>query len=106
MTDTWIITFTNIDPSRNATLAYRDRAEALGVAAEFVKGAAQRELEDIDWEDEEAPTMLRDVLAKVDVDPAAAIMGWLEYQQEYDPSETIALGPSGAVSASPGDFAC
>jgi len=102
----WIIEFTSIDPSQDATVAYDSREEAVKVAVDFIKDEAKGELEGIGWEpDDEAPKMLRDILGLLEQGKKEeAIQVWLEYQGEYDPREKIALGPSGLVSGKPRDF--
>src|SRR3990170_4834253 len=101
--DTWIIEWTGVDPSRDATVAYPSRAEAVDIAAEFIREAAEYWLEALEWDSEnKAPGMLKEILRDLDerkVDDA--IMGWLEYQEEFDPDDRMAIGPSGSVSDSP-----
>jgi hypothetical protein len=105
--DLWIIEFTSIDPSRDTTLAYRSRAEAVEAAVDFIRGGANHWLEALEWEpDNPAPEMLKSVLRALDDGRRDdAIIGWLEYQEEYNPDDRIAIGPSGSVSQSPLDYA-
>lgn len=104
--DLWIIQFGNIDPSQGATVAYESREEAVEIAADFVRDQATSELEEIGWEPgDEAPEKLSGILDLLKQGKKEhAIVEWLDYQGEYDPSEKIAIGPSGSVSDSPGDF--
>lgn len=102
----WIIQFGSIDPSQDATVAYESREEAVEIAADFVRDQAKSELEGIGWEPgDEAPEKLKEILELLKQGKKeGAIVEWLDYQGEYDPSEKIAIGPSGSVSDSPGDF--
>lgn len=104
--DLWIIEYTGNDPSREATVAYRSRAEALRAATDFIREAVKYDLEGFNWgPEDEQPGMLKEILQDLDkgkVDDA--IVGWLEYQGEYEPDERIAIGPSGLVSDSPHDY--
>lgn len=104
--DLWIIEYKNIDPSRDAIVAYESRKEAIEAAADFVRAAAEGELEGIGWEPEdEAPKMLKEILRSFEEGSLEdAIVEWLEYQSEYDPNERIAIGPSGSVSDRAHDF--
>lgn len=104
--DLWVIEFTSIDPSRDATVAYEGRDEAVGVAADFVRDNAKGELEQFEWEPgDEAPETLKAILGLLDRGKKEeAVVGWLEYQGEHEPNERIAIGPSGSVSDSPWDF--
>lgn len=102
----WIIQFGSIDPSLDSTVAYESREEAVNVAADFVRDQAKEELEGIGWEPgDEAPEKLKGILELLRQGKKEdAIIEWLDYQNEYDPREKIAIGPSGSVSDSPGDF--
>lgn len=102
----WVIEFHNIDPSREATVAYKSRKEAIDVAAEFVGDQAKYDLESYGWEEgDEAPEMLKSILKNLkEGKKEDAIVEWLGYQREYDPREGISIGPSGLVSDSPFDF--
>lgn len=104
--DAWLVRFESVDPSRDATLSYKNRALAVSAAARFARSEAERELEDIQWDPgEEAPEMLRGVVALANAgSDREAVLGWLEYQSEYDPPERIEIGPSGFLSGSPHDF--
>lgn len=104
--DLWIIQFGSIDPSQDTTLAYESREEAVNIAADFVRGRAQEELEGIGWgPEDEAPEKLKGILELLKQGKKEdAIIEWLDYQGEYDPNEKIAIGPSGSVSDRPGDF--
>jgi hypothetical protein len=103
----WVIEYTGMDPSRDATVAYRSREEAVGAAADFIREAANYWLEALEWDPaDKAPEMLKEILRDLDEGKVDnAIMGWLDYQGEYDPDDRIAIGPSGSVSQSPHDFA-
>lgn len=102
----WIIEITSVDPSRDATTAYRSRKAAIEEAIHFITGAAKDELEGIEWEkDDEAPTALKAILDDIAAGRFdAAITGWLDYQGDFDPGDKIALGPSGSVSDKSHDF--
>ncbi len=102
----WVIEFKSVDPSRDIKVAYDNRAKAVEAALDFIKDAAKSELKDIEWQEgDDAPEMLNEVLDAIkDQDADEAIIGWLRYQQEYNPEEGIAIGPSGSVSDSPWDF--
>lgn len=104
--DLWIIEFTSIDPSQDATVAYKSREEAIDIAAEFAKDQAKNDLEQFEWKPgEEAPERLKSILGLLEQGKKEeAILEWLDYQGEYDPDEKIAIGPSGSVSDSPWDF--
>lgn len=104
--DLWVIEFTSIDSSQDSIVAYESRKEAVGVAVDFIQDEARRWLEELEWEPgDQAPEMLEGILKSVaDKKFDEAIVGWLEYQGEYEPDERIAIGPSGSVSDSPGDF--
>lgn len=102
----WIIQFGNIDRSRDATVAYESREEAVEIAADFARDQAKIELEQIEWDPgDEAPKKLKEILELLKQGKKEdAIVEWLDYQGDYDPREKIAIGPSGYVSDSPGDF--
>lgn len=104
--DLWIIEYTSIDPSRDETLAYPNREEAMVEAEDFIRKKAKDELDMFEWKpDDEQPEILNGILEDLDkgkIDDA--IVGWLEYQGEYDPDERIAIGPSGSVSDKAHDF--
>lgn len=102
----WIIEYTDIDSSRDATVAYDSRAKAIEAAFDFVRIQAQDEHSAFVWEQhDEAPKKLLKILEDVKAEKKdAAIVGWLEYQSEFDPQEKIALGPSGSVSDRAHDF--
>lgn len=104
--DLWIIEFTSIDPSRDSTVAYDSRQEAMDVAASFVKDHAKEELERFEWgPEDEAPGKLKAILGFLKQGKKEdALLEWLDYQGEYNPDESIAIGPSGSVSDSPWDF--
>lgn len=104
--DLWIIEFRSIDPSRDATVAYESRAEAIKVAINFIQNNAKDELERFEFEPgDEAEELLRNILRDLEAGKVEdAIMGWLDYQGEFEPDEKFAIGPSGSVSNSPMDF--
>jgi len=101
----WVIEFTSPDPACTFTNAYPSRQKALEAAGDFIKYQAKEELDGIGWESDEAPTLLKaalEAVAKGRLDDA--VTSWLEYQDEYDPSEKIAIGPSGQTSGRSMDF--
>jgi hypothetical protein len=104
--DLWVIEFDDIDPRGEGTLAYESRAEAEKAAADFIRDTAKSELKNIGWEeDHPAPKMLTEILRYLDEGKIRdAIVGWLDYQQEYTPEEKISIGPSGLVSALPWEY--
>ena len=91
----WVIEWTGPDTSRDdITRAFDSREEALKTGAEWAKDEAHEALEDT--ESPEALEMLEAVTdAASDLD---AVQAWLDYQAEYDPSEQMAIGPSGYVT--------
>lgn len=100
----WIIEFRSIDPSRDAIVAYKTKVEAIYVAADFVADTAKLEL-DTFGDDFEAAEDLKELIAMVKSGMLVeAVEGWLEYQNEYDPEDKIAIGPAGSVSDKPHDF--
>jgi len=104
--DPWIIKFTDRGAREEDIVSYKNRKEAIEVAIDFIGTQVKRELEDIGWEPEdEAPAMLNGILKSIsDKKNDEAIVSWLEYQSEFDPQESIAIGPSGSVSSSSLDF--
>lgn len=104
--DTWLVQYENPDPSRDGTLSYENRARAVEAAARFARRQAERELDDLEWDPgEEAPELLREVIALANAGlDREAVLGWLEYQSEYDPPERIKIGPRGFLSDQPHDF--
>jgi hypothetical protein len=104
--DLWVIEFDSPDSSQCFTNAYHSKAEAVDIAIGWIKDSAQRELDQFEWKSgEEAPEMLKEILQQIDQNQYdEAIYGWLEYQSEYDPEETIAIGPSGQVSERASDY--
>lgn len=102
----WIVEYTSSDPSQDETVAYDSREEAVAAAADFAGEKAKSELDGIEWEPEdEAPELLQEIVAAAgDGRHDAAVSLWLEYQNEYDPDEKIAIGPSGSVGSGPADF--
>jgi len=106
----WIIEWTNIDSSQDATTAYDTKEEAFKVAADWIKETAQRELDsqEFDMSDDydkavhEQFTIMLDDLKKGD--QRSAISQWLDYQGEFEPDEKMAIGPSGNVCERQGDF--
>jgi len=102
---TWIIEWTEDDSSRDTTVAYDTKEEAIEIAAEFAAKKAHDELTCFEWDDDEAVEMLEEVIKLYEEkDPVGAIKAWLDYQNEYDPDERIAIGPSGSVSDRATDF--
>lgn len=104
--DLWVIEFSSVDTSQDATVAYGSRKEAIDAAVDFVKYHAKEERGAFEWKPEDpAPEVLDQILTDIKQGKMEeAIMGWLDYQSEYDPDEKIAIGPSGSVSDSAGDF--
>lgn len=102
----WVIEYGGQDPRQEATVAYDNRGEAVQAAIDFIKRQAQEELERFEWEpDDPAPEDLKQILGHIEQGRTVdAIVEWLEYQGDYNPDETIALGPSGSVSANPSEF--
>lgn len=102
----WVIEFTSPDPSSESTNAYHTRKEAIDHACAWIKYNAEQDLESIGWgDDDEAPKLLRQALDAIKAKRfASAVWAWLEYQNEYDPSEKIAIGPSGYVSDRASDW--
>lgn len=96
----WVIELSNIDSSRNITRAYNSREDALEVAANWAKEMAKHELDQFEWDEgDEAPEDLKAIiLAAESADYLDAVQKWLDYQGDYDPGETMALGPSGSVT--------
>jgi hypothetical protein len=101
----WVIEYSSPDSSHESIAAYESRAEAVTAAVAFIGYEAMDELEDIDWDTDEAPKLLKEILQSIkDKKYDDAIVSWLEFQEEYTPADTISIGPSGQVSASPHDF--
>lgn len=101
----WVIEFTSPDPALTFTNAYANRQEAIQAATAFISVQAEEELDGTEWDEPEAPALLNraiEAIAKGALDDA--VEAWLEYQDEFDPSEKIALGPSGQTSGRALDF--
>lgn len=104
--DLWIVEFQSPDSSHEGIVAYANRAEAVGAACGFIKYQAKEELEGIEWTEPEAPDLLKQALAAIEAHKwDEAIYAWLEFQNEFDPQDKIAIGPSGDVSDRASDFA-
>ena len=104
--DLWVIEFESPDSSQCFTNAYPSKEKAVAAAVAFIEYTAKDELEGIDWDEPEAPALLKaalDAIKSKKFDDA--IMSWLEYQGDFDPQEKISIGPSGSVSDSPHDYA-
>lgn len=101
----WIIEFQSPDPSLCFTNAYHNKKEAVERAIGWIKNIANLELDQFEWTDQIAPDMLREILEAIkNKDYDDAIVQWLDFQEEYDPDEQIALGPSGFVSPRSMDY--
>jgi len=102
----WVIKFMGPDSSSESTDAYDSQEEAIDVAVGWIKSTAEGELNDFEWDEgDEAPEKLRSILAHIQKrELIEAISEWLDYQEESDPQEKIAIGPSGSVSTNAGDF--
>jgi len=101
----WVVQFSSPDPSHEGINAYKSRAEAVRAAVAFIGYEAMESLEGIDWDKDDAPAQLREILQFIkDGKYDDAIVAWLEFQQEYTPEDVIAIGPSGEVSSSPHEF--
>lgn len=102
----WAVQFISPDTSREGIMAYHSRKEAIASAVDFIAYEAKEALEGIGWDpDDEAPKLLKaalDAIAAKKFDDA--VRAWLEYQDEYDPQDQIAIGPSGDVSSRAMDF--
>lgn len=104
--DLWIIEFDSPDSSLCFTNAYPSKEAAVKMAISWIRNVANLELDQFEWKPgEAAPEMLKEILKAIDEKRFDdAIYDWLEYQSEYDPEETIAIGPSGQVSDSASDY--
>lgn len=102
----WVIEFGSPDPSCCSTNAYHGREEAVEHASRWIEYTAKQELEELEWDAEEAaPGLLQMALSAIKEKRwDDAVVAWLEYQDEYDPQERISLGPSGEISPRAMDF--
>lgn len=101
----WVIEYSSPDPSHESINAYESRKEAITAAIAFIGYEALEALEGIEWDMDEAPKLLKEILQSIkDGKYDDAIISWLDFQQEYDNEDQIAIGPSGQVSKSAGDF--
>jgi len=108
--DMWVIEYTDSGARETDIIAYKNRAEALDAASEFVRTAAEDAIKEIEsfersQGDDEETEVLKEMLAHVKAGrKEEAVFAWLDYQHERNTDQKIAIGPSGSVSDSPWDF--